>query len=114
MDNTFPERLKHYRALAGLSQKEVAERIYLSQNAYSKYELGRSSPNPETLRQLAKLFGCSAADLIGEEVPAPEPPEEEPVRLTPQECELVEIYRRLDLKKQARLIDALMALEAEP
>ena len=111
MNNTFPERLKHYRALAGLSQKETAERIYLSQNAYSKYELGRSSPNPETLRQLAKVFGCSAADLIGEEVPAPEPPEEEPVRLTPQERELVEIYRRLDLRKQAELVRLLDELE---
>lgn len=113
MINDFPARLRQFRHEAGLTQLETAKRLYIAQNTYSKYELGKTSPNPDMLKRIAEIFGCSVADLVGEDPPADAAPADAP-ELTPQERELVEIYRRLDLKKQARLIDALLTLEAEP
>ena len=63
----FTDRLKSVRAQSGLSQKEVAERLFISQQAYAKYEIGTSSPNPETLSNIAKLFGVSVDYLLGNE-----------------------------------------------
>lgn len=44
----FQERLKLARNNANISQKELAKRLFISQQAYAKYETGASSPNPET------------------------------------------------------------------
>lgn len=63
----FTDRLKSVRAKSGLSQKDVAERLFISQQAYAKYEIGSSSPNPETLSNIAKLFGVSVDYLVGNE-----------------------------------------------
>lgn len=112
MINDFPTRLRHYRHEAGLTQAETAARLYIAQNSYSKYELGRTSPNPDTLKRIAEIFGCSVADLVGEDPPPAAAPADTP-ELTPQERELVEIYRRLDLKKQAKLVRLLDELEKE-
>lgn len=60
------EQLKKYRRERGMSQKEVASMIFMSQQAYAKYEVGTSTPNPETLARLAEIFGVSVDDLVGE------------------------------------------------
>ena len=61
------ENLKKYRNNAGYSQKEMAEKLYISQQGYAKYETGKSSPNPETLAQIATILNCSIENLIGKE-----------------------------------------------
>ena len=63
----FTDRLKSVRSKSGMSQKEVAEKLFLSQQAYARYEGGTSSPNPETLTNIAKLFGVSVDYLVGNE-----------------------------------------------
>ena len=79
----------------------------MAQNSYSKYELGKSSPNPETLKKLAEIFGCSVADLVGESNRETVPAD----GLSPQEIELIERYRRLGLDGQMRLIQRLSEIE---
>lgn len=61
----FSERLKVLRAKAGISQAEIARKIYISQPAYAKYELGTSTPNPETLAAIASILDCSVDYLLG-------------------------------------------------
>jgi len=61
----FCERLRQSRISAGLSQKELAARIFISQQAYAKYELGTSSPNPETLAKIAEQLNISVDYLLG-------------------------------------------------
>lgn len=61
----FSERLKALRAKAGISQAEIARKIYISQPAYAKYELGTSTPNPETLASIASILDCSVDYLLG-------------------------------------------------
>lgn len=61
----FNERLRALRAKKGVSQAEIAKRIYISQPAYAKYELGTSTPNPETLAAIAEILGCTTDYLLG-------------------------------------------------
>ena len=63
----FAENLRKARANSGLSQEQVARQIFKSQQAYAKYELGKSSPDPDTITALAKVLNVSTQFLLGEE-----------------------------------------------
>ena len=51
--------LTELRNERGLSQKELAEGIGISQSAIAKIELGRNEATASTVRKLAKFFGVS-------------------------------------------------------
>ena len=61
----FNERLKTLRIQRKMTQSELAKKIYISQPAYSKYEVGTASPNPETLSKIADALDVSVAYLLG-------------------------------------------------
>lgn len=61
----FSERLKAARKKSGLTQTEIAKKLFISQAAYSKYETGQSSPNPETLAKIAEILNVTVSSLIG-------------------------------------------------
>ena len=50
------ENLKKYRKRSGLSQKETAKLLNMSQQGYAKYETGTATPDPERLAKIAKKF----------------------------------------------------------
>ena len=70
--------IRALRLLKGLSQDEVAEKVYVTRQAVSRWENGETSPSAETLMELSKLFGVSINTLLGtpgewcDEVPVPE------------------------------------------
>ena len=59
-------RLKSARVAAGLTQKELAERIGVQQSHLSHVESGGRSLSMDTLRLAARVLGTSVAYLIGE------------------------------------------------
>ncbi|MCC8023276.1 MAG: helix-turn-helix domain-containing protein [Clostridiales bacterium] len=61
----FHERLQMLREEYGMMQKEVAERIGVSERVYSFYETGRFPKNEEILKKLAACFGCTTDYLLG-------------------------------------------------
>lgn len=63
-DFDFGNYLCGLRVGSGLSQKELAARLGVSDKAVSKWENGRSKPSSQTLLRLAKLFGISTDALL--------------------------------------------------
>lgn len=61
----FNDTLRALRQKRDMTQAEVARELFISQAAYSKYEVGTSSPNPETLARLADVLGVSVDYLVG-------------------------------------------------
>ena len=53
------------RTKKGLSQDELAEKLYVTRQAVSRWETGETIPNTETLKQLSKLFDVSINTLLG-------------------------------------------------
>ena len=53
------------RMKKGLSQDELAEKVYVSRQAVSRWENGETTPNIETLKLLSKLFDVSINTLLG-------------------------------------------------
>ena len=53
------------RTKKGLSQDELAEKVYVTRQAVSRWENGETTPNTETLKLLSKLFDVSINTLLG-------------------------------------------------
>lgn len=53
------------RTQNGLSQDELAEKLYVTRQAVSRWETGETIPNTETLKLLSKLFDVSINTLLG-------------------------------------------------
>lgn len=53
------------RTKNGLSQDELAEKLYVTRQAVSRWENDETVPNPETLKLLSKLFDVSINTLLG-------------------------------------------------
>ena len=61
----FPETLRQLRLSKKLSQKQFAQKLFLSPSAVSQYEKGRTMPNRENLERIAKFFNVSTEYLLG-------------------------------------------------
>lgn len=59
------EILLKLRNRAGLSQEELAEKVYVTRQAVSRWETGETLPNTETLKQLSRLYNVSINTLLG-------------------------------------------------
>ena len=53
------------RTQKGLSQDEVAEKVFVTRQAVSRWENGETVPNTETLKLLSRLFNVSINTLLG-------------------------------------------------
>ena len=53
------------RTEKGLSQDELAEKVFVTRQAVSRWENGETTPNVETLKLLSRLFGVSINTLLG-------------------------------------------------
>ena len=53
------------RTKKGLSQEELAEKIFVTRQAVSRWETGETIPNTETLKLLSQLFDVSINTLLG-------------------------------------------------
>ena len=59
------EVLLGLRTQKGLSQEQLAEKVFVTRQAVSRWENGETVPNTETLKLLSKLFDVSINTLLG-------------------------------------------------
>lgn len=65
----FHEKLQSLRRHRGLTQEELAERLFVSRTAVSKWESGRGYPSIDSLKAISGFFGVTIDALLsGEEV----------------------------------------------
>ena len=65
----FNEKLQELRKAKGMTQEDLAQSLYVSRTAISKWESGRGYPNIDSLKAISKFFGVSIDDLLsGEEL----------------------------------------------
>ena len=60
------EILHELRTKNGLSQDALAEKVFVTRQAVSRWENGETVPNTETLKLLSRLFDVSINTLLGE------------------------------------------------
>ncbi len=59
------EVIYELRTKNGLSQDELAEKVFVTRQAVSRWENGETVPNTETLKLLSRLFNVSINTLLG-------------------------------------------------
>lgn len=82
------ERISYYRRIKGITQKELAKAIGVSNQAVSFWEKGTTQPIPEKYEAIAKALGISITDLLGmnedtkkEPVPVKEQTQQKPFQI---------------------------------
>lgn len=63
----FNVKLQQLRNQKGLTQEQLAEKVFVSRVAVAKWESGRGYPNLESLKKLAKVFEVSIDELLSSE-----------------------------------------------
>ena len=61
------EKIVHLRKLNGLSQEELAEKLEVSRQAISRWEMGTAKPDANNILQLSMLFGVTTDYLLHDE-----------------------------------------------
>ena len=60
----FSEKLQNLRKQKGLTQEELAAKLFVSRTAVSKWESGRGYPNIDSLKEISKFFSVSVDELL--------------------------------------------------
>ena len=63
----FNEKLQELRKNRGLTQEELAEALYVSRTAISKWESGRGYPSIDSLKELSRFFSVTIDELLSSE-----------------------------------------------
>lgn len=63
----FHEKLQELRRNRGLTQEELAEALYVSRTAVSKWESGRGYPSIDSLKEISNFFSVTIDDLLSGE-----------------------------------------------
>ena len=87
----FHEKLQQLRKQKGLTQEQLAERLFVSRTAVSKWESGRGFPNIDSLKAISQGFSIKLDDLLSGDA-------------------LLDIARQDHLQKQDQLQDLLFGL----
>ena len=111
IDGTIAYRIKRLRLSKGMTQLELAKKVYKSESTVRMWELGKSEPDLATVNILADIFGCTTDYLIDGTKTNPLP--EAIVDLSDGERMLLEMFRDASPYQQ-ELILRLLSAEITP
>ena len=73
------DQIKKFRTKQGMTQQNLADKLFVTAQAVSRWENGEVEPSLSTITNMAKIFGVSTDEMLGidpvektEEVSAPE------------------------------------------
>jgi transcriptional regulator with XRE-family HTH domain len=69
---TLGEKIQKLRKQRGLSQEALAEKVTVTRQTISKWELGQSTPDLDFIAQLSDIFNVSSDYLIKDEMIEPD------------------------------------------
>ena len=64
----YGPRIKHFRKMMHLSQRDLAEMLHVSQGSVTQWENELRTPDIETIIKLSKIFGVTTDMIIGTEL----------------------------------------------
>ncbi len=96
------QRIRDLREDADLTQKQVAEKLFLQLTQYRRYECGESELPMNIAINIAKLYNVSLDYIAGLTA---EKRGLTMSSLTDNETKLIKVFRKLDLFDQGRLLE---------
>lgn len=111
--------MNHIRELRkenGMSQQQLADKMFVNQTAVSQWERGATMPEPQAILRLAELFGVSTDYLLGRTDKKEPPVEDERPNADVRAAQLRladDLYDRLTPENRAKADSYLAYLLAE-
>lgn len=101
--------LKNLRKEKKLNQKDIADYLGITQQAYQKYENGTSEMSGSTIKKLAGFYGVTTDYLLGRDTSEPEPLDdlERQFNMTLLEKKILEGYLALPKDMRGDLMEFL-------
>lgn len=81
-------KIKQLRQLNGMDQKELANKLNISNKTVSSWESNRTQPKMEMIELLCEIFGCQKTDFMDEN--------DYSLKLNDEEVKLILEYRKTD------------------
>lgn len=103
-NEVFSKKLKYYMDIKGLSQKELAQRIGVSEASVSNWQKGIKIPRADKVDKLCEILGCNRSDLV----------EESTIEVDSEMKRHLTAYYRLPSEWQGLISDLIEALQEEP
>ena len=66
------DNIKKFRQSSNMIQKDLADKLFVTAQAVSRWENGEVEPSITTLTDMAKIFNVSVDELVGNAVKEPE------------------------------------------
>ncbi len=88
------DNIKKIREMRNMSQRELAEAVFVKRQTISSWEVNRTEPNMGAIELLAAALNCRKSDLIGEKAQTVKSV------LTKEESLLVRAFRMLSRPEQ--------------
>lgn len=97
IQRSYPNRIREWRKVAGLTLAQLGKTVGVPGSQVARWETGERDLPLARLEQIARVLGCSTADLLNVEHGG----------LRPGEREMLETYRRLPEANQ-KMVDSVM------
>ena len=105
------ETIRERRKAMGLTQKQLAKLIDVTESQVSQIENGKRNPGFETLLKLGEVFGCSVDDIVrNKKIPDTVSDAEVLEDYVPAIKECTDIMKTLSPEKQKLALDLLKTL----
>ena len=95
--------IRNARKSTGMTQKEVASILGVTESTYCGYETGKRQPDALKIGQMAKLFGVTGDYLLDIEETEKAPATEKPAAEVSEDV-FLNLYRGLDAPKKALIL----------
>lgn len=97
--------IRQIRLARGMTQKQLAELVDVSESMISQYESGKKSPSNETLLKLGEALDCSVSDILDDRKAFD-------FALSTLERDLIQKYRAMD-ERGRRVVEAVIDAQAD-
>lgn len=94
--------IKLFRKQKGMEQKDLAERLNVSNKTISSWETNRTEPKMEMIDKMCAIFGCRRSDFLQDNKP-----QMDLAILMDDQWQLVELYSRAS-EKDKKLVDSIL------
>lgn len=101
MGNSIGNNIRKCREQAGLSQKQLAEKVGVSNSRLSNWEQGINNPPADYLGKICNAINISASELLGLKLTSDE--------LNQEEREIIKLYR--DKKELQHAVRILLGID---
>lgn len=107
------EKLRQLRKEAGLTQADVATKLNIKRETYTRYETGTINPPSDMILSMAKIFEVSTDYLLGssDDPTPPNKKDSSESEESPEVKEMFEKIKKFSQKNLDRVIDYIDYLE---